>query len=208
MEDIGIYTISLQNRKGEEVQSSMITATAMQYSPEYRFDLVTDGLTSFVSQVNGSYITYEDSVFADKLEAVKARTNLSIPLLIVALLLFLLDVASRRMNLEYREWIQMLIKNRKRKSANQAKKEKQAKSAKTEQAEKADKKSASGKRVSGEQKPMNSQSTSEEAKDKKAKKQEKQKTRKQKSKKEKQQPTQEDALDMDELLRKKEERNW
>ena len=42
----------------------------------------------------------------------------------------------------------------------------------------------------------------------KEKKQEKQKTRKQKSKKEKQQPTQEDALDMDELLRKKEERNW
>lgn len=235
MEDIGIYTISLQNRKGEEVQSSMITAAAMQYSPEYRFDLVTDGLTSFVSQVNGSYITYEDSVFADKLEAVKARTNLSIPLLIAALILFLFDVASRRMNLEYREWIQMLIKNRKRKSASQAKKEKQAK---------ADKKSATGKRVSGkqksvngqtasgeqksmnsqtaagEQKPMNSQtaaggqkamnsqSASEEAKDKKAKKQEKQKTRKQKSKKEKQQPIQEESLDMDELLRKKEERNW
>lgn len=101
MNEIGVYTISLQNRKGEELQSSMITAAAMQYSPEYRFDLVTDGLDAFVGQVNGQYVTYEDDIFAGRLETVRSRTNLAIPMLLAALVLFMLDVAARRMNLDY-----------------------------------------------------------------------------------------------------------
>ncbi len=105
MEELGIYTISLQNYNGEEIQSSMISAVAMQYSPEYRFDLVSDGLDAFVSQTGGEYITYEDSVFEEHLESVRARTNLAIPLLLTALVLFIFDLIVRRMNLDYFEWI-------------------------------------------------------------------------------------------------------
>lgn len=105
MEDAGVYTIALKNQKGDEVRSSIITAAAMQYSPEYRFDGTTDGLDAFVSQVNGTYLTYEDAIFDNCLETVRARRNLAIPLLLSALLLFMLDIAVRRMGADYFDWI-------------------------------------------------------------------------------------------------------
>lgn len=113
MDDIGIYTISLQNHHGEELQSSMITAAAMQYSPEYRFDLVTDGLDAFVAQAEGQFVTYEDDIFAGQLETVRARTNLAIPLMIAAIVLFMLDILARRMNIDYLEWIPGLLRKKK-----------------------------------------------------------------------------------------------
>lgn len=113
MEDTGVYTIALKNQKGSEIQGSMVTATAMQYSPEYRFDQTADGLEAFVSQVNGAYITYEDPVFDDKLETVRARTNLAVPFLITALVLFLLDIAVRRMGMDYLDWFTQWKQRRK-----------------------------------------------------------------------------------------------
>lgn len=202
MENIGIYTISLQNHKGEELQSSMITAAAMQYSPEYRFDLVNDGLTSFVSQVEGNYITFEDSVFTEKLEAVKARVNLTIPLLILAIVLFLFDVASRRMNLEYREWIPLLFRRRKQAGAETVNRRRTGKG--TSETENVQPEVMQTEEVQAETVQTKEKKHKEPKTSKRSKAPKQSKT----SKKIPKEPVQEETLDMDELLRKKEERNW
>ncbi|MBQ8982475.1 MAG: VWA domain-containing protein [Lachnospiraceae bacterium] len=107
MEELGIYTISLQNYHGEELQSSMISAVAMQYSPEYRFDLVSDSLDAFAAQTDADMITYDANIFEEHMQSVRARANLAIPLLITALVLFMFDIIARRMNIDYIESLVM-----------------------------------------------------------------------------------------------------
>lgn len=200
MEDIGIYTISLQNRKGEELQSSMITAAAMQYSPEYRFDLVTDGLDAFVSQVNGQYLTYDDDIFAGKLETVRARTNLAIPLLITAIVLFMLDIVARRMNIDYLEWLFRFFRRPKKAKAS-VEKEKQKKMTESQTEQEAvtePEVSVENDWVAANEKRKKKEAAREARRAKAAKASKKKKTTEET----------ESALDMEELLRKKEDRQW
>lgn len=207
MSEIGVYTISLQNRKGEELQSSMITAAAMQYSPEYRFDLVTDGLDGFVSQVNGQYVTYDDDIFTGRLETVRSRTNLAVPMLIAALVLFMLDVVARRMNLDYLELVtgvfrrrkQAKVRGRQQGESRQKKsqtKEAMSKDAGGEAAEAADKKTADHR-----------EKTTAHKKETPARRPKKEKKEK-KEKNKKPGASVNENLDMDELLKRKEDRNW
>lgn len=186
MDDIGIYTISLQNRNGEELQSSMITAAAMQYSPEYRFDLVADGLDAFVGQVNGQFVTYDDDVFAGKLENVRARTSLSMPLMIIAVLLFMLDILARRMNIDYLDWIASFFKRLKNKDRRNEKKQIQSLDETTDET------------VVQEKQQKKKKETVKKVKTSK---------RTAKAKKKPKEEVQQE-LDMEELLRKKEDRQW
>ena len=183
----------------------MITATAMQYSPEYRFDQTADGLEAFVSQVNGAYITYEDPVFDDKLETVRARTNLAVPFLITALVLFLLDIAARRMGMDYLDWFTQWKQRRKWKKEHPEAAGAGKKTADTE-------KKTAGTDVLDE-KQRKAAEKSEQKAQKQALRQAKQQTRQEakasRKKKQTGEPAEtEAALDMEELLRKKEDRNW
>ncbi len=101
LDDLGIYSISLVNSSGESVVKSINTATAMQYSPEYRFNPDNTLIDSFTKSVNGSIISMEDEIFGEKLENVKARMNLLYILILLALLLFMVDIVSRRFQLDY-----------------------------------------------------------------------------------------------------------
>lgn len=224
MEDLGIYTISLQNRKGEEVQKSMITAAAMQYSPEYRFDLVTDGLDAFVSQVNGQYITYEDNVFAGTLEMVRSRTNLAIPLMIAALVLFMLDILARRMNIDYLAWFAGLFRRKKSQATAQGGRttgHSKMSASKATESKAAELKAGVSKgkqrkareddvKVQAQEKPAQQEIENDwvAANEKRKKKEAARKAKTQKSPKKKKQEEVEQGLDMEELLRKKEDRQW
>ena len=99
LHEIGVYSISLQNKQGDTVKKSVNSAVAMQYSPEYRFDITSNALDSFLEQVGGKEITMEDEVFAAPVETVKAQQSLTGILLAITLVLFLYDVIMRRMNL-------------------------------------------------------------------------------------------------------------
>lgn len=233
MDNIGIYTISLQNRRGEEVQGSMITAAAMQYSPEYRFDLVTDGLDAFVAQAEGQFITYEEDIFAGKLETVRARTNLAIPLMIAAMVLFMLDILARRMNIDYLEWIPGLL--RKKKSVAAGRKAAGSKTAEADSplvtegipAASGRKKAKAEKQTAGEKRTEEKTAQTEKltaekqpqvendwvaANEKRKKKEAARAARRARAAKEQQKKKSEEngeqALDMEELLRRKQDRDW
>lgn len=101
LDETGVYSINVRNQNGEEIVKNINTATAMQYSREYRYAEVSGNLESFVENVSGRYIEKSEEVFDTKLEGSMSRRDITEWLLLAALLLFVLDVVIRRMRVDW-----------------------------------------------------------------------------------------------------------
>ena len=123
--DTGIYTINVQQREQDEIVSSINTAAIMQYSLEYRFYPENTLLDEFAASTGGIFIDKPDEVFKYSPEFVKARFNLWLPLLIIASLLFLYDIAVRRFHLSFSFVDKIAAKRAKKKALNEEKKRKE-----------------------------------------------------------------------------------
>lgn len=99
-DEVGVYNIALKNQSGDEVVKSVNTATAMQYSAEYRFSENVESLSKLLLLCGGREITMDDEVFLPIQQEVKSKYNIGNILLMLALILFMLDVICRRLNLE------------------------------------------------------------------------------------------------------------
>lgn len=100
MDEIGVYNLAVLNKQGENVVGNMNVATALQYSAEYRYFEGTDSIEKMLTLVGGKRITMEDEVFLPIEVRKKTKTNISNWLLLIALILFILDVIERRLNFE------------------------------------------------------------------------------------------------------------
>lgn len=105
--EIGVYCINLRNQNGEELVKNINTATAMQYSKEYRFAENTGSIDDFINHTGGRIIETTKEVFDTEIKGAKRRTKLAELFMIMAILFFVLDIASRRMSID---WI-VLIQN-------------------------------------------------------------------------------------------------
>lgn len=123
--DTGIYTINVQQREQDEIVSSINTAAIMQYSLEYRFYPENTLLDEFAASTGGIFIEKPDEVFKHSPEFVKARFNLWLPLLIIASLLFLYDIAVRRFHLSFSFVDKIAAGRAKKKALNEEKKRKE-----------------------------------------------------------------------------------
>ncbi|MCR4647741.1 MAG: VWA domain-containing protein [Lachnospiraceae bacterium] len=123
--ETGIYTINVQQQDKEEIVSSINTAAIMQYSLEYIFYPDNTLLDEFAASTGAQFIENPKEVFKINPEFVKARFNLWIPLLIIASLLFLIDIAVRRFHLSLSFVDKIAAKRAKNKSENEAKKRKE-----------------------------------------------------------------------------------
>ncbi len=99
--DTGIYTINVQQKEKDEIYSSINTAAIMQYSLEYRFYPQNTLLDEFIASVGGVFVEEASEVFEHKPEFVKARFNLWVPLLLISMIVFLIDIAVRRFHLSF-----------------------------------------------------------------------------------------------------------
>ena len=72
----------------------------MQYSQEYRFADITDSLENFVNQTAGKYINNLSGIFDSKLEEVTAYKNITLPLLIAAVIFLIIDIVYRRLDIK------------------------------------------------------------------------------------------------------------
>lgn len=122
--DTGIYTINVQQAEGDEVVNSLNTAAIMQYSMEYRFYPENTLLEEFVSSVGGVFVDKASEVFEHKPEFVKARFNLWLPLLLLSIIVFLIDIAVRRFHLSLSFVEKHAERSEKRKEAQAEKKRK------------------------------------------------------------------------------------
>lgn len=105
VDDTGVYTISLRNLNNDKVIKTINTATAMQYSKEYKYADMSTSLTEFMSQVNGVTIEKSDEVFNTKIQGEKNRHDISNALLIIALILFVADILCRRLSVDWLGYI-------------------------------------------------------------------------------------------------------
>ncbi|MBQ9983678.1 MAG: VWA domain-containing protein [Lachnospiraceae bacterium] len=100
MEEIGVYSVSLRRMKGDKVEKNYNTAYANQYSAEYQFTNSETNLETLVKQADGQSFTMEENVWDLEQQMVKAKISLTVPLLILAILLFLFDIIIRRFSFD------------------------------------------------------------------------------------------------------------
>ena len=115
LSDLGFYNFSIRQQEGESITSTYKGAFALKYSDEYKFNTNSVKLDSLVSETDGSFINKPEEVFEGKLEKEYKKINLTNLLLILALILFLFDIAYRRLNLDFSKYIKMDIRNKKMK---------------------------------------------------------------------------------------------
>ncbi len=101
LDTTGIYSISVRQLEKNETVSNQNTAFALQYSKEYRFIKNNTAITDFLTEVGGKQITTPLEVFDKDIENVKSRKYLTNLLLILSIILFMIDIAYRRLNINF-----------------------------------------------------------------------------------------------------------
>lgn len=185
--ELGFYNFSIRQQEGEDITSTYKGAFALKYSDEYKFNTNSVKLDSLVSETKGTFINKVEEVFKGKLEKEYKKINLTNSLLIIALFLFLFDIAYRRLNLDFSRYFKIKDKN---KVKNIKAKEKNV--AKDELAVKKEISNNIDKKSKVEEKTLDK------------KKENKSKVKKEKKKVEK---TKSNTLDTSALLKKKNDRN-
>ncbi len=100
MDEIGVYNVSIRKKNGEEILKNYNTAYSNQYSMEYQFTDTKADLTTFTKQAGGIELTLDDPIWKQEQQTVKSKVSLTVPLLIVAMLLFLFDIVIRRFSID------------------------------------------------------------------------------------------------------------
>lgn len=116
IDEVGVYSVSVRKQADGEVIKSYNTAYANQYSAEYQFNAEGTDLTTFVKQAGGTQITLEDNIWSEHQKAVKTRISLTMPLLVLAMFLFLFDIIIRRFSLDVLAYVERGFRGVKRKA--------------------------------------------------------------------------------------------
>lgn len=94
-EQSGMYHLNVRRQENGEISNYMVTAAAVQYSDEYKFDVDTKNYLAFITAC-GKVIS-EDEYLWNKITAgMKGTRSLTNFLIGLGLMLFLADVAMRR----------------------------------------------------------------------------------------------------------------
>ena len=104
LNDLGFYTFNIREDNNGEVLNNYNGAFSLQYSDEYKFNKNKDKINTLVSEVKGSFINKPKEVFQGEFKSSYKPINLTVPALIVAILLFLFDIAYRRLNLDLEKY--------------------------------------------------------------------------------------------------------
>ncbi len=92
----GVYSIAVKQYDDGVPSSGLTTAAIKKYSPEYTFNTASDVLGDFARMTGGSEISSPSQVFTKNINLVRAMKDFTVPILVTALLLFVLDIAYRR----------------------------------------------------------------------------------------------------------------
>ncbi|OPJ63070.1 VWA domain-containing protein [Clostridium oryzae] len=95
----GVYMINGRQTKNGRVISSVNTGYALQYSPEYKMGQNGSKFIKLVRASNGKIIKHPKQVFTNDIIRKSGEVDLSQKLLALAILIFMLDVAVRRLNI-------------------------------------------------------------------------------------------------------------
>lgn len=105
LNELGFYTFNIREANGGEVLNNYNGAFSFQYSDEYKFNKNKDKINTLVSEAKGLFINKPKDVFKGELKSSYKPINLTAPALVIAILLFLLDIAYRRLNLDLNRYL-------------------------------------------------------------------------------------------------------
>lgn len=141
----GFYTFNIREEDNGEAINNYTGALAMQYSAEYKFNKNKSKLDDIISEVSGRFINKPKEVFDSEVIGEYTVFNLTNLVLILAMILFLLDIVYRRLNLNFEPYInkafdkiRILVKKFKYSKGNKVKlisKSEGSKAIKTEEAD-------------------------------------------------------------------------
>lgn len=94
----GVYMVSGRQDKNGDLINAVNSGYAVQYSPEYRINN-SDNIDKLVAEVGGKTVAKPSEVFSGDIQNKRGQKELTFLLLSLFLLLFMLDVAIRRLNL-------------------------------------------------------------------------------------------------------------
>ncbi len=105
-EETGVYLANIQISGGSEISKSISTGINIPYSPEY--DIPQKDAPAFLERLafegGGRIIKDSRDVFSGQLKPTISMTDLTPFLLSLLILLFMLDIAVRRLNISF-EWV-------------------------------------------------------------------------------------------------------
>ncbi len=93
LDSLGFYNFSIREEESGEVKNNYKGAFALQYSDEYKFNTNGEKLDVVVKETKGSFINKPEEVFEGKLQREYKKINLTTPLIVISILLFMLDIA-------------------------------------------------------------------------------------------------------------------
>lgn len=102
--EIGSYLIKIVQSKGSEIRGTLSTGLTIPYSAEYNIDAKSEKLDRLVYESQGKYINNGKEVYEGGLPDVSGRRSLTAFFLIAALIIFLIDIAIRRLNLPFEKY--------------------------------------------------------------------------------------------------------
>ena len=92
----GIYEMSVIREDGDKLINSINTAAVLQYPKEYRFDISNKNYIDYIEKY-GKAITFSDSVWGDMKKHFTSSFDLTWIFILLALLLFVTDVTLRKL---------------------------------------------------------------------------------------------------------------
>lgn len=102
LSEAGVYSISFQKSSGGGEKRVINTAFANQYSMEYQFSNSMRSLETLIKQTNATRIDMQTPIWDVQMGTVRQRLDLTLPFLVLAWLLWLIDIAMRRFHLQFR----------------------------------------------------------------------------------------------------------
>lgn len=97
----GVYMVKGRQLNGEETLSAISSGLAVQYSAEYKLNQTSSTLDALINETGGTYINSPEEVFTGKLKDISAKLDLTPLFLVLAIILFMLDIAVRRLNIPF-----------------------------------------------------------------------------------------------------------
>lgn len=106
----GAYLIKVLQKKNGETIGAANTGVSIQYSPEYKLDQKSDNIERLAKETGAIYIEKPEDVYKGKMEDIFGVIDITPFLLIMAIIIFLIDIALRRLNLPLNKVEEKLIK--------------------------------------------------------------------------------------------------
>lgn len=97
----GIYMVKGTQQKNGETLDNAASGLAIQYSPEYKISSDSFLIDNLVKESGGTIIKAADEVFKGSPKDVSGKTDMTPYLLVLSLILFICEIAVRRLNIPY-----------------------------------------------------------------------------------------------------------